>query len=138
VASVIEDVVGCKWTLHILGHIRRGVVRPGALQRSVTGLTTKVLNQRLSKLVRYGVLERETYSERPLHVEYHLTTFGQRINVILDQIETLQRERDERTSRNPDASRPSESVQPRTHTRTRAARNHGSRDRASRQRRRRS
>ena len=105
VASIIEDVVGCKWTLHILGRIRHGVVRPGALQRSVPGLTTKVLNQRLHKLVRYGLLEKENYPERPLHVEYHLTPFGQRINGILDQIEMLQRERDGRSPRNPASNR---------------------------------
>jgi DNA-binding HxlR family transcriptional regulator len=94
VASVIEDVVGCKWTLHILGQIRQGVMRPGALQRSVPGLTAKVLHQRLRKLVRYGLLEKHAYPERTLHVEYRLTPFGQRVNGILDQIETLERERD--------------------------------------------
>jgi DNA-binding HxlR family transcriptional regulator len=96
VASIIEDVVGCKWTLHILGQIRHGVVRPGALQRSVAGLTTKVLNQRLRKLVGFGLLEKQTYRERPLHVEYRLTPFGQQLSGILEQIETLQRERDGR------------------------------------------
>jgi DNA-binding HxlR family transcriptional regulator len=114
VASVIEDVVGCKWTLHILGRIRQGVVRPGALQRSVPGLTTKVLNQRLHKLVRYGLLEKEHYPERALHVEYHLTPFGQRINGILDQIDMLQCERDGRSPRHPDPSQ--------RQTRTRAQR----------------
>jgi DNA-binding HxlR family transcriptional regulator len=111
VASVIEDVVGCKWTLHILGQIRQGVVRPGALQRSVAGLTTKVLNQRLSKLLRYGLLEKQTYPERPLHVEYHLTPFGQRLNRILDQIDELQRERDRRFSESSHAGRRQNRVQ---------------------------
>lgn len=96
VASIIEDVVGCKWTLHILGQIRHGVVRPGALQRSVAGLTTKVLNQRLRKLVGYGLLEKHALGTRSLHVEYHLTPFGQQIDAILEQIDALQHERDDR------------------------------------------
>jgi DNA-binding HxlR family transcriptional regulator len=108
VASVIEDVVGCKWTLHILGQIRQGVVRPGAMQRSVAGLTTKVLNERLRKLVRYGLLEKQIYPERPLHVEYHLTRFGQRLNGILDQIDMLQRERDAQSAEHSQAEASSE------------------------------
>jgi DNA-binding HxlR family transcriptional regulator len=102
VATVVEDVVGCKWTLHILERIRQGVVRPGALQRSAAGLSTKVMNQRLRKLVRYGVLEKHTYPGRILHVEYRLTPFGERITAILEQIETLQRERDEHFESQPE------------------------------------
>ena len=92
VASVIEDILGCKWTLHILGQIRHGVIRPGALQRNVPGLTTKVMNERLRKLVRHGLLEKRAYPERPLRVEYRLTPFGRRTTRILDQIEALDRE----------------------------------------------
>ena len=51
--------------------IRGGVTRPGQLVRTAEGLTTKVLNERLSKLVRYGVLEKISYPEIPPRVEYH-------------------------------------------------------------------
>ena len=55
--EIVEDVIGCKWTLHVLARVRAGVRRPGQLVRTADGLTTKVLNERLAKLVRYGVLE---------------------------------------------------------------------------------
>ncbi len=58
VAEMFESCLGCKWTLHVLGQIRKGVVRPGALERTAPGLTTKVQNERLNKLVRFGVLEK--------------------------------------------------------------------------------
>jgi DNA-binding HxlR family transcriptional regulator len=87
---MVEDVIGCKWTLHVLAQVRAGVQRPGQLVRTADGLTTKVLNERLSKLVRYGVLEKVSYPEVPPRVEYHLTTLGSRLNTVLDAIRSLQ------------------------------------------------
>lgn len=94
VATVVEDILRCKWTLHVLAQVRAGVNRPGQLVRSAPGLTTKVMNERLARLVRSGVLEKVALAERPPHVEYHLTPFGARLNVVLDAIEALQRELD--------------------------------------------
>ncbi|PJF48118.1 MAG: transcriptional regulator [Chloroflexi bacterium] len=89
---MVEDVVGCKWSLAILQHVRRGVCRPGALERNIPGLTTKVMNERLKKLVSYGILERSAYPEVPPRVEYRLTPFGEKFMVILDAIEQLEAE----------------------------------------------
>ena len=92
VARMVEDIVGCKWSLAVLDAVRKGVIRPGAIQRSVEGLSTKVLNERLSKMIRYGILVKETFPELPPRVEYKLTQFGERFVAILDQIEILQAE----------------------------------------------
>ena len=89
VAFIVEDVLGCKWMLQILGRIRRRVGRPGALRRSIPGLTTKVMNERLRKLVRFDVLEKRSFPERPPRVEYRLTAFGRRLNRLLDEIAVL-------------------------------------------------
>ena len=94
IRRIVEDVVGCKWTLHVLAQVRAGVNRPGQLVRSAEGLTTKVLNERLVKLVRYGVLERHAYPEIPPRVEYHLTPLGTRLDALLDAIDALQRDVD--------------------------------------------
>ena len=90
---IIEDVVGCKWTLSILHLIRKKVQRPGMMQRSVDGLSTKVLNERLRKLVRYGILKKKSFPEVPPRVEYELSDFGQKFVHILDAIEELENER---------------------------------------------
>lgn len=92
VSRMVEDVVGCKWSLAILQHVRRGVCRPGALERDIPGLTTKVMNERLKKLVSYGILERLAYPEVPPRVEYRLTPFGEKFVTILDAIEQLEAE----------------------------------------------
>ena len=92
--AMVENVLKCKWSLTVLRLVRDGVARPGAMERAVPGLTTKVLNERLRKLLRFGVLKRRVYPELPPRVEYSLTTFGRRFAGILDAVERLQAELD--------------------------------------------
>jgi DNA-binding HxlR family transcriptional regulator len=94
VARMVEDIVGCKWSLAVLGAVRSGVQRPGALEHAIEGLSKKVLNERLSKLVRLGILERQAYAELPPRVEYRFTPFGDKFVRLLDGIDALQREVD--------------------------------------------
>lgn len=89
---MVEDIVGCKWSLTVLGLVRDGVVRPGAMEHAVPGLSAKVLNERLRKLVRFGILEKQSYPEIPPRVEYSLTEFGARFAVILDSVAALDQE----------------------------------------------
>lgn len=90
VARMVEDIVGCKWSLAVLDLVRRGVRRPGAMEHAIDGLTAKVLNERLRKLVRYGILKRTSYPEVPPRVEYALTPFGEKFSDILDRIAKLE------------------------------------------------
>ena len=94
VARMVEDIVGCKWSLAVLGAVRSGVNRPGAIEHAIDGLSKKVLNERLGKLVRYGILEKQAYPELPPRVEYRFTEFGDKFVGVLDGIEDLQREID--------------------------------------------
>jgi DNA-binding HxlR family transcriptional regulator len=93
VARMVEDIVGCKWSLTVLELLVQGVSRPGAMQRRVSGLTAKVLNERLRKLLRFGIIDREIFAEVPPRVEYRLTTFGKRFSGVLEQIAVLEAER---------------------------------------------
>jgi DNA-binding HxlR family transcriptional regulator len=97
VSRLVEDVLGCKWTVRVLGVIRAGVCRPGAMEREIDGISTKVLTERLRKLTRFGLIERRAYAELPPRVEYRLTTFGRRFTRILDDVDRLQREIDRRS-----------------------------------------
>ncbi|PSB28194.1 transcriptional regulator [Stenomitos frigidus ULC18] len=91
---MLEYIVGCKWSIRILTLIRQGVERPGAITRSIDGLTTKVQGDCLNKMVSFGILERIAYAEIPPRVEYKLTHFGQRFVSILDAVSELQHEID--------------------------------------------
>ncbi|HRD34612.1 MAG TPA: helix-turn-helix domain-containing protein [Rhodocyclaceae bacterium] len=92
VAALLEDVLGCKWSWSIVRAIDTGTTRPGQLERAIPGLSTKVLNERLQKLVTHGVLGKTTFPEIPPHVEYTFTEFGRKLFSVLQQIEALEHE----------------------------------------------
>ena len=90
VLRMVEDIVGCKWSLSVIQAVKSDIIRPGEIQRSIDGISTKVLNERFNKMLRYGILEKTIFPEVPPRVEYHLTEFGNKFIVILDQIDALQ------------------------------------------------
>ena len=62
------------------------------MERSIEGLTTKVLNERLRKLTSYKIFQRHAYPEIPPRVEYCLTPFGEKFVGILDKLAELEEE----------------------------------------------
>ena len=98
ITALLEDVLGCKWSWSILRAIHAGTIRPGQIKRAIPGLSTKVLNERLRKLVSHGVLVKTEFLRMPLHVEYGFTGLGKKFLAVLQQIETLEREGAQGTS----------------------------------------
>ena len=92
VAACVEAVFGCKWSLRILTLIHSGVCRPGEIERSLDGLTTKVQHHYLRRMSSLGILRREVFAEVPPRVEYRLTPFGEKFVPLLEEIERLQQE----------------------------------------------
>lgn len=90
----LEDVVGCKWSVSVLLAIGEGVTRPGALERKISGISTKVLSERLRKLTVYGLLEKHSFAEVPPRTEYSLTPSGEKLIRIIEQIHELDSEID--------------------------------------------
>jgi len=97
----LEDVVGCKWSAAVVGALQRGVLRPGQLERYIPGISTKILNERLRKLVAYGLATRVDRSAAILHVEYQLTPTGTKLASVIDQLHALQAEHSARHAGNP-------------------------------------
>ncbi|MEM8984176.1 MAG: helix-turn-helix domain-containing protein [Pseudomonadota bacterium] len=88
----LEDVVGCKWSVSVLLAIGDGINRPGALERHIEGVSTKVLSERLRKLTAYGLLEKRRFPEVPPRTEYSLTSVGEKLLSIIQQIQSLDRD----------------------------------------------
>ena len=95
VDMLLEDVLGCRWTISVLRAVGSGVNRPGALERHIEGISAKVLSDRLKKFCRTGIFERVQYPEIPPRVEYHLTPFGKKFLHLLRAVEQLQKELNE-------------------------------------------
>ncbi len=92
---MLESVVGCKWSVRVLEILARGRSRPSQILRECPGLSAKVMNERLRKLMRYGIVERSVYGEKPpVRVEYALTPFGRRFIEIVEAVRRLQEEID--------------------------------------------
>jgi DNA-binding HxlR family transcriptional regulator len=91
VASMVESVVGCKWSVRLLRLLADGHTRPSELLRSSPGLSAKVMNERLRKMTRFGIVRRTVFGEKPpIEVEYRLTSFGEGFIRILEEVRRLQ------------------------------------------------
>lgn len=85
----LEQVVGCKWSVSVLMAVEEGINRPGALERAVEGISTKILSERLRKLTEYGLLEKKKFMETPPRTVYSLTSKGSMLVRIIEQLQDL-------------------------------------------------
>ncbi|MEZ5977423.1 MAG: helix-turn-helix domain-containing protein [Planctomycetota bacterium] len=100
VARIVEEVVGCKWAVGILDLLTQEPRRPSRIERELPGLSAKVMNERLAKLQRFGLVSRTARGDGPpFEVEYALTDLGSRFNAILDEVRRLQGEIDRAAER---------------------------------------
>lgn len=81
-------VLGERWTLLILREALLGTTRFADFQANL-GIGPDMLSDRLSTLVDYGVLTKQTYQEpgqRP-RPEYHLTPAGRELHVLIGALQ---------------------------------------------------
>jgi len=79
-------VIGGRWKVPILWHLRRGTLRFGELSRLLGAVTQKMLTQQLRELERDGIVHRRVFPEVPPRVEYSLTDFGTSLSPLLDAL----------------------------------------------------
>ncbi|WP_416874695.1 winged helix-turn-helix transcriptional regulator [Kitasatospora sp. SC0581] len=84
----VFDLIADKWMLSILCALSEGTARYNALQRSVVGITPKVLTQHLRSLESDGLLTRTVFPVIPPHVEYELTGLGRSLRQALQPLLT--------------------------------------------------
>lgn len=91
VATTVQ-LIGNKWKLLI---IRNLLVRPwrfNELQKSLDGISQKVLTDSLRSMEADGIITRTVYAEVPPRVEYALSELGESMRPILDAMETWGKE----------------------------------------------
>ncbi|MEO1050151.1 MAG: helix-turn-helix domain-containing protein [Bacteroidota bacterium] len=86
ILSTLHFVSG-RWKLVILWRIKDEVGRFGTLQKSMPGISKKMLSQQLRELERDGFIHREIFAEMPPRVEYSLTELGRSFIPVLEHIE---------------------------------------------------
>jgi DNA-binding HxlR family transcriptional regulator len=83
VIAMIAD----KWSMLILYALsQQDKLRYGQLQRTVKGISQKMLTQTLRDLERNGLISRTVYEVVPPQVEYQLTHLGQSLEITLNPL----------------------------------------------------
>src|SRR5262249_5478010 len=78
------------WTTYILWGLRsNGPTRFGELKRRVTGVSAKVLSERLRMLADSGVVHRQFEATIPPHVTSSLTSGGEELREVLDRLNEI-------------------------------------------------
>lgn len=80
------DVLGGKWKILILWHLKENPRRFSELKRLMPEITEKMLTQQLRELEKDGIVNRKVYSEVPLKVEYSFTEYGLSLKPVLQSL----------------------------------------------------
>lgn len=80
----IVDIVGSKWNLFIIWHLRTKELRFTELQNRMCGINSKTITRHLRDLERFAILDRRVFPEVPPRVEYSLTDRGQALLPIIE------------------------------------------------------
>jgi len=84
------EVLARPWTMHILWNLStQGPTRFGALRRQVTGISSRVLTERLRVLEQKGFVFRDYQPTIPPAVTYGITSRMKDISKVLDELNGL-------------------------------------------------
>jgi DNA-binding HxlR family transcriptional regulator len=90
--SAMEDslyVIGGKWKLKIIIALRvKGNMRFNELQRTVEGISARVLSSELKDLEMNGFVKRIVHTQTPVIVEYELTGYSDTLDEVLGALVT--------------------------------------------------
>lgn len=76
-------VLNGKWRVPITIALMMGSKRFNEIQKEVTKITSKVLSHELKEMELNGFVEKKTYNECPIRIEYELTEYSWSIKPII-------------------------------------------------------
>ena len=80
----VVDIIGRKWNLIIIWHLRTCTLRFSEIQKRMCGINSKTITKHLRDLEQNNIVTRTVYAEVPPRVEYALTNQGKGILPIID------------------------------------------------------
>ena len=78
------QLIGTKWKVLIIRELLESTKRFSELQRSIGGVSQKVLTANLRAMEECGLVNRKVYAEVPPRVEYSLTDLGRSLKSVLN------------------------------------------------------
>ena len=88
--SGIWQVLGCKWTFHILRFLAVQDARFNQIKTAIDGLPASTLSTRLKSLEEEQIVSRTVEDSTPPTVKYSLTEKGTELAAIIKEIEELE------------------------------------------------
>ncbi|NJL53394.1 MAG: helix-turn-helix transcriptional regulator [Hydrococcus sp. SU_1_0] len=79
-------VLGGKWKILILWHVRNQPKRFSELKRLIPEISEKVLIQQLRDLEKDGIVYRHDYAEMPPKVDYSFTEYGKSLKTCFTDV----------------------------------------------------
>ena len=80
--------IGGKWRIPIINSICNGNKRFREIERSITGITTRMLSKELKEMEMNKLIKRTVYADTPVLIEYEATeycrSFGKIIRSMID------------------------------------------------------
>lgn len=80
------NVLKGKWRVLIIEELFSGDKQFSELQKSLKGITAKILTENLQYLMKSGIINRRSYPTFPPKVEYTLSNTGLKMKPVLDTI----------------------------------------------------
>ncbi|GAB3958737.1 helix-turn-helix domain-containing protein [Spirosoma harenae] len=82
----ILGVIGGKWSMSIIYALFTGTKRFSELERLVPGINTRMLVKELKNMETNGIVTRKIFATVPPTVEYTLTTKGEKLEPIINEL----------------------------------------------------
>jgi len=79
-------VIGGKWKLRVIVALRGGNKRFNEIQRTLDGISARVLSSELKELEMNGFVKRIVHTQSPVVVEYQITDYAGTLNEVLQAL----------------------------------------------------
>jgi DNA-binding HxlR family transcriptional regulator len=78
------EVMNGKWKISLIWCIYTGIKRPGELHRRMPKASRRLLDNQLKQLAEQGIITKKIFDQRPLKVEYELTSLGETLIPVIE------------------------------------------------------
>lgn len=83
VLNKVLKLIGRRWLAEILLLVENGINRFSQLKANMDGVSDNVLSNNLNALLSAGLLTKTIYQQVPVKVEYHLSSSGRKLLLLL-------------------------------------------------------
>ncbi len=82
------QILSKRWTTLIVRTLLPRPRRFSEMTAIISGLSDRLLSERLKELEHCGIVERSVYPETPVRIEYALTTKGRELDQVVEAIQS--------------------------------------------------